>query len=158
MSEHLRSALAVLATLFLCACAGAQPGGSADRINGIVTSLVDGQERPTSEAKVTLSILGNEDLVGVATTNFAGTFFIDRLSNRVTYEEAPLLRKQEYQVEIVSAEHYIMKQRFTFGHGTEDWTFTLDSKTSTIDNDDLLQPPSGEGNGLTFGGSVRKGR
>ncbi len=158
MSDSLPRSVALASVLRISACAGVQQGQSSDRINGLVTSVVDGGERPVAEASVKLSIPGNEELVGIATTNFAGTFFIDRLSNRLTYKEAQLLRKQEYLVEIEVPEHYLMKQRFTFDRGPEDWIFTLVSKTADLGDDEGLLPPTGEGNGLTFGGSVRRGR
>jgi len=157
MPDCLRLSLLLLAALVMSACAGPQPGSSSDRINGLVTSMVDGEERPTPGASVTLSVPGNDELVGVAVSNYAGTFAIDRLSNKVTQVEVRLLRSQEYQVKIVSPEHYIMKQQFTFGRGTEQWIFALDAKTASLGDDDLLVMPTGEGNGLTFGGTVRRG-
>ncbi len=90
----------LITALAITSCAGVQRGQSSDRINGLVTSMVDGEEKPVSTATVRLSVPGNEDLIGVATTTFAGTFSVDRLSNRLTEQDAQLLRNQEYVVEV----------------------------------------------------------
>jgi hypothetical protein len=153
---HLSALVALI--LSVTACAGVQKGQPIDRINGLVSSVVDGVEKPVAIATVKLSIDGNEELIGVGTTTFAGTFFIDRLSNRLTQQEARLLRDQEYVIEIQAPEHFLMKQRFTFGKGAEDWIFILDSKTADLGTDDSLMPPTGPSNRLTFGGSVRRGK
>ena len=144
--------------LAITSCAAVPRGQSSDRINGLVTSMVDGEEKPVSTATVRLSVPGDENLLGVATTTFAGTFSVDRLSNRLTEQDAQLLRNQEYVVEVQAPEHYLMKQRFTFEKGVEDWTFIMILKTADLGSDDSLLPPTGEGNGLTFGGAVRKGK
>ena len=158
MGRSIQFIFLVASLMSLASCAGVQRGQSSDRINGLVTSMIDGEERPVSTATVRLSVPDNEDLIGVATTTFAGTFSVDRLSNRVTEKEAELLRNQEYVVEIQAPEHYLMKQRFTFDKGVEDWTFMMILKTADLGSADSLLPPTGDGNGLTFGGAVRKGK
>lgn len=157
MTDCLRVSLLLIASLVMAACAGPQQGQSSDRIHGLVTTMVDGQERPVAQASIRLTVPGDDELVGFAVSTYAGTFAIDGLSNRVTAVDVPLLRKQEYEVRIESVEHYIMKQRFAFGRGSEDWIFTLVNKTSALGDDDSMVVPIGEEPGLTFGGTVRRG-
>lgn len=147
----------LLGAFLVSGCAATQQGTAGDRINGLVHSLIDGEERPVSQASVKLSLTDDDELVGVATTNYAGTFFIDRLSNRITYREARLRRNQEYLVEVEAPEHYLLRQSFTFGKGAEDWVFTLELKTAELGDDPGLQPSSDDPTRLRPRGSVRKG-
>lgn len=152
--------LLLVAALVLPSCTGAQRGGTSDRINGLVTTVVDGEEVPVALAQVEVSIAGSDNLRGMFTTNDAGHFAMDRLADKITWAEQPLLRNQEYRIRIESAEHYIMKQLFTYGRGTEDWVFTLQSKDFMLSSESTPPPPpAGDGEGwLTFGGTVRRGR
>ena len=102
---------------------------------------------------------GDTDLVGVATTNYAGRFGIDQLSHRLTREVVSLTRQQEYQIQILAPQHYILKGTLEFDRGTRDWTFLLLSKDYSLTSDDDTSTPSDpEGSAvLSMGGAIRKG-
>jgi hypothetical protein len=115
----------LLLALLLGACATPQHGSSSDRIDGVVTSVVDDQQVPVAQASVTLSIPGSAELVGVVVTTVSGAFFIDRLSNRVTREEVRLVQHQEYEVEVRAVGYLPVTELVVFEHGAAEWTFEM---------------------------------
>ena len=119
----------------------------------------DGEEQPVARAHVEIHLPDNEDLVGVATTNYAGRFSINELSNPLTQSEQPLSRKQDYLVQIRSPEHYILTGTLRFEYGSEEWTFVLIHKDNSLRSDKTVTPslnPEADAT-LSMGGAVRKG-
>ncbi len=159
--------LTALALLLIAGCPS--KGSSSDGLSGHIQVTFDQELIPLAQAIVKIRPVAADEnskkvdepgelssnLLGIATTNSAGTFGIATLASNQTFVEYPLLRGWKYSINIEAPGYYIYEGEFTYEKGSAYMEIKLEEKmVDVVDGTGVIAIPEG---GLHMGRAPMRG-